>query len=180
VRRHSPINRFSWVHPKEPTQKRHDARVAELEQRWREKEGEPGRPYRGPAPAEQWDAAAWTTPAPYKKRRHLDGGIRHDLGWAIVAALEIFDEDNRTATKARIFSTDLLTATVERDTADSPEEALAMSLDRARRVDLDLITGLLGVGTDDARALLDGLVYPTIDDPDELIPATTALSGNVR
>ena len=31
-----------------------------------------------------------------------------------------------------------------------------------------------------ARDLLDGLVYPRLDDPDELIPATTALSGNVR
>ena len=55
-----------------------------------------------------------------------------------------------------------------------------MSLDRARRVDLDLIAGLLGVGTDDARALIDGLAYPSLDDPAELIPATTALSGNVR
>ena len=55
-----------------------------------------------------------------------------------------------------------------------------MSLDRARRVDLDMIAGLLGVGTDDARALIDGLVYPSLDDPDELIPAATALSGNVR
>jgi hypothetical protein len=84
--------------------------------------------------------------------------MRHDPGWAIVSALEIFDDDNGTAAKAPIFSTALLAATVIRDTADRPEEALAMSLDRGpRRVDLDLIAGLLGVGTDDARALIDGL-----------------------
>ena len=183
VRRHGPINRFTWVHPKEPTQERHDARVAEFEARWREHEGEPGARYRGPVPdglAEQWDAAAWETPAPYKKRRHLDGGIRHDSGWAIVSALEIFDDDTGTAVKAPIFSTDLLSAAVIRTSADSPEEALAMSLDRAHRVDMEMIAALLGVGADDARALLAGLVYPSLDDPDELIPAATALSGNVR
>ena len=52
----------------------------------------------------------WATPAPYKKRRHLDGGMRHDPGWAIVSALEIFDDDTGTAAKAPIFSTDLLSA----------------------------------------------------------------------
>jgi hypothetical protein len=83
--------------------------------------------------------------------------MRHDPGWAKVSALEIFDDDNGTAAKAPIFSTALLAATVVRDTADNPEEAPAMSLDRARRVDLDLMAGRLGVGTDDARALIDGL-----------------------
>lgn len=183
VRRHGPINRFTWVHPKEPTQQRHDARVAEFEARWRQKEGTPAAPYRGPVPdelAEQWDAAAWESPAPYKKRRHLDGGIRHDPGWAIVSALEIFDEDTGAAIKAPIFSTDLLSASVDRNSADNPEEALAISLDRARRVDIDLIAALLGVGAEDARAVLEGLVYPSLHDPEELIPASKALSGNVR
>ena len=143
----------------------------------------PGRPYPGPVPdelADQWDTAAWEAPAPYKKRRHLDGGMRHDPGWALVAALEIFDEDTGQARKAPIFSTDLLTARPDRTTADSPEEALAMSLDRAQRVDIDLIAALLEVPAADARDLIAGLVYPSLDDPDELVPAVTALSGNVR
>src|SRR5699024_6673437 len=118
---------------------RHDEKVAAAEARWREKEGQPGAPYGGPMPielAEQWDAAAWSTPAPYKKRRHLDGGMRHDPGWAVVSSLEIFDDDTGQARKAPIFSTDLLTAAPPRPTADTPEEALAMSLDRAGRVDI--------------------------------------------
>ena len=113
----------------------------------------PGAPYRGPVPdelAEQWDTAAWATPAPYKKRRHLDGGMRHDPGWAVVSALEIFDEDTGQAPKAPIFSTDLLTAAQRRLTADSPEDALAMSLDRNLRVDIDYIAGLLEVPASDA------------------------------
>ncbi len=55
-----------------------------------------------------------------------------------------------------------------------------MSLDRTQRVDIDLIAKLLNVDVTDARALVDGLVYPSLDDPDELIPAVTAVSGNVR
>lgn len=183
VRRHGPINRFTWVYPQEPSQERHDQKVAAAEAHWREKEGHPGSPYRGPVPpelAKQWDAAAWSTPAPYKKRRHLDGGMRHDPGWALVSALEIFDDDTGQARKAPIFSTDLLTTAEPRHTADTPEEALAMSLDRAGRVDIDLIAQLLEVPLDDARALIGGLVYPSLDDPDELVPAVSALSGNVR
>lgn len=183
VRRHGPINRFTWIYPKEITQARHDEKMAATEARWREKEGEPGAPYRGPVPDEllaRWDAAAWETPDPYKKRSHLDGGMRHDPGWAVVSALEIFDEDTGQALKAPIFSTDLLTPALERLHADSPEDAVAMSLDRNLRVDLDYIAELLEVPVADARDLIDGLVYPSLDDPDELVPASRALSGNVR
>lgn len=183
VRRHGPINRFTWIYPQEPSQERHDQKAVAAEARWREKEGQPGAPYRGPVPPElvdQWDAAAWSTPAPYKKRRHLDGGMRHDPGWALVSALEIFDDDTGQVRKAPIFSTDLLTAAEPRLIADTPEEALAMSLDRAGRVEVDLIAQLLEVPADDARVLIHGLVYSSLDDPAELVPAVTALSGNVR
>ncbi|CAM5672596.1 hypothetical protein MAUB1S_11868 [Mycolicibacterium aubagnense] len=55
-----------------------------------------------------------------------------------------------------------------------------MSMDRTQRVDVELIASLLGVDIADARDLLHGLVYPSVHDPEELVPATTALSGNVR
>lgn len=182
VRRHGPLNRFTWVYPT-GTQERHDQRLAAAETAWRAAEGTPERPYTGPVPddvAAQWDTEASEAPAPYKKRRHLDGGMRHDPGWALVASLEIFDEDTGTAQKSAIFSTDLLTPPLERASADTPEEALAMCLDRTQRVDVDLIANLLEVEVDDARDLIAGLVYPSLDDPDELVPAVSALSGNVR
>nr|VTP01799.1 hypothetical protein BIN_B_04199 [Mycobacterium riyadhense] len=182
VRRHGPLNRFTWIYP-QCTQGRHDKRYAAAEAAWRASEGTSEHPYTGPVPdelAQQWDSEAWEPPAPYKKRRHLDGGMRHDPGWALVAALEIFDEETATATKAPIFSTDLLTPPTEPTTADTPEEALAMSLDRTQRVDINLIASLLGTSVDDTRDLLTGLVYPSLDDPDELLPAVTALSGNIR
>jgi N12 class adenine-specific DNA methylase len=182
VSKRGPVNRFDWVQ-RNATQSLHDKRIAKLEQTWREQEGTTGCPYDGPVPeelAEQWETEAWQPPEPFKKFRHLEGGMRYDPGWAVVSALEDFDDDTGTATKTPIFTRDVLTATVERVTADTPEEALAMSLDRTRRVDVALISELLGVGDEDTRALLDGLVYPSLDDPDELVPATTALSGNVR
>jgi N12 class adenine-specific DNA methylase len=182
VAKRGPVNRFEWMQ-RNATQDRHDKRIAKLEREWREQEGTTGRPYDGPVPTElveQWETEAWQPPEPFKKFRHLEGGMRYDPGWAVVSALEDFDDDTGTATKAPIFTRDVLTAEIERTTADTPEEALAMSLDRTRRVDVDLISELLGTGEHDTRALLDGLVYPSLDDPDELVPATTALSGNVR
>ena len=180
---HGPLNRFTWVYPRTSPKNATTQRLAAAETAWRDKRRQPGRPYTGPVPDElaaQWDTAAWEAPAPYKKRRHLDGGMRHDPGWALVAALEIFDDDTGQARKAPIFSTDLLTARPDRTTADTPEEALAMCLDRAQRVDIDVIAALLEVPAADARDLIAGLVYPSLDDPDELVPAVTALSGNVR
>ena len=64
----------------------------------------------------------------------------------MVSALEIFEEATGQARKAPIFSTDVLTASRERSSAASPEEALAMSMDRLRRVDLDLIAVTAGRG----------------------------------
>lgn len=183
VATYGPINRFTWVQPKEPDQAAHDKKMAALEASWRRSVSTKNSRYSGPAPAElreQWDQQAWEAPARYKKRRHLDGGMRHDPGWAVVAALEIFDEHTQRALKSEIFSTDLLVAAPDKLSADTPEEALAISLDRTGRVDMALIAHLLGVGADDAQALLQGLVYPDLDDPTELTPATVALSGNVR
>ena len=182
VRRHGPLNRFTWVYPT-VTQERRDQRLAAAETAWRAAEGTPERPYTGPVPDERRrpmghrglgsTRALQKTPPP--RRRHAPrprmgagrraGNLRRRTG---------------TAQKAPIFSTDLLTPPLERATADTPEEALAMCLDRTQRVDIDLIAALLEVGVDDARDLIAGLVYPSLDDPDELVPAVTALSGNVR
>lgn len=183
VARYGPINRFTWVRFAEPDQAKHDKKVAALEARWRKKEGEDGAPYRGRVPAdlaEEWDQKGWETPEPYKKRGHLDGGIRHDPGWAVLSALELFNEATGAATKSPLFSTDILTAPEQVLSAASPEEALAVCMDRLQRVDVDMIASLLDVDAAVAVELLDGLVYPDPEDAEDLIPAPKALSGNVR
>ena len=183
VTKHGPVNRFKWVHPAAPTQESHDRKVAATEEKWRKQQGPEGFPYRGPVPehlAQQWDEAAWAPRSPYKRRPHLDGGMKNDPGWAIVASLEIFDEETGTALKAPIFSVDLLTARAVPDTASTISDALAISLDQHHRVDVDYIAALLDIPAEQARQQLHGLVYPSLDDPEDLVPAVTALSGNVR
>lgn len=183
VAKHGPINRFKWIYPKPPTREAHDRKVAAAEERWRKQHGFDGFPYRGAVPAElmaRWDEAGWAERAPYKRRPHLDGGMKSDPGWANVAALEIFDEQTGKATKAPIFSVDLLSARTTRERAENITDALAMCLDERRRVDVEHIAGLLELSVEAAREQLHGLVYPSLSDPDELVPAPTALSGNVR
>jgi len=182
---HGPVNRFTWTNPKPVTADKHDERMVKFEEQWRRKEGLDGLPYPGPVPEEiraAWDERAWQAAAPVKRFAHLDGGIRNDPGFATVAALEFFDEDTQTAAKAPIFATDVLSRRPERTTttAATVEEALAISLDESRVVDVARIATLLGAGEADTRAALVGAVYPDTTDPTRLIPAATYLSGNVR
>jgi len=64
--------------------------------------------------------------------------------------------------------------------AATVEEALAISLDESRVVDVARIATLLGASEDDTRTALVGKVYPDTTDATRLIPAVTYLSGNVR
>ncbi|ORV08070.1 helicase [Mycolicibacterium fallax] len=179
VGKHGAINRFKLTTPKAPTQKKHDDRMAEAELKWRDQNGE----YDGAVPAEllaEWDARAWEPAAPQRRRPHVEGGLLHDPGWADLAALEIFDENTGLPKKAPIFSVDLLTAPVVIDHADSIDDALAISMDARHRVDVEHIAQLLGDSVENTRDRLSGLVYPSLHNPAELIPAAQALSGNVR
>ena len=120
-------------------------------------------------------------PAPYKKRRHLDGGMRHDPGWALVSAP--WKSSTKTPAKpAKPPSSPPTCSPPPRSatTADSPEEALAMSLDRSSASTSTSSPHYSKSPAVDARELIAGLVYPSLDDPDELVPAVNALSGNVR
>jgi N12 class adenine-specific DNA methylase len=183
VTKHGPINRFTWIYPQPPTQEAHDRKVAKAQESWRKARGEDGMPYRGPIPEhllEDWSQKAWEPGSPYKRRPHLDGGMKYDPRWANVAALEIFNEHTGEALKAPIFSVDVLNVRAVPDTAASIEDAVAISIDQHQRIDIGYIAGLLGIEPAAARDQLRGLAYPSLDDPDELVPAVSALSGNVR
>src|SRR5690606_37804219 len=117
---------------------------------------------------------------PYKLRPHIVTPLRHDPSWTTVQALEIYEEQTHAVRKAPIFSVDLLGPPTVRDRAETAEEALDISLDQHGGVDVDHIATLLGTDRDTARERLRGLVFPSLRDPDVLIPAATALSGNVR
>ena len=179
VAKHGAINRFKLTEPKPRTQAQHDEAVDDAEKVWRAANND----FDSEIPAElaaEWDAAAWEPAAPQKRQPHIPKVLRNDPGWADLAALESFDEDTGLPTKAPIFSVDLLADPVTITHAENIHDALAVCLDQHQRVDVAHIAALLADTEDSVREQLRGLVYPSLSNPDQLIPAVTALSGNVR
>ena len=94
-------------------------------------------------------------------------------------ALEEFDPAGQRAAKADIFSRRVIAPRAPRLGADTPADALAISLDTCGQARLAEIARLLGTSEEDARGQLGTLVF---DDPESgnLVPAAEYLSGQVR
>lgn len=105
--------------------------------------------------------------------------FRRDPFYALVMALESYDEGSQVATPAQLLSQRVVVPRTPVLGVDTPEEALAVSLDTTGTADLETIAGLLGVDAQEARASLGTLVYDDPDAEDRLIPAAAYLSGNV-
>lgn len=105
--------------------------------------------------------------------------LREDPFGPLVFALEVFDEDSQEAQPAALLERRVILPRAEKLGADTPVEALHLSLNRDGKVDLAYIAGLLGIEPDEARDQLGSLVY---DEPgtDRLVPAAEYLSGNIR
>lgn len=105
--------------------------------------------------------------------------FQRDPRSALVRALEQFDESEQTAAPASLLLERMVVPRQQRQGADTPSEAISMSLDQTGGVDLELIGDLLGVEQDQARTQLGELVF---DDPatQELVFAPEYLSGDVR
>lgn len=105
--------------------------------------------------------------------------FRQDPHAPLTRALERFDEETQAAEPASLLVRRVVTPRPELQGADTPQEAVAMSLDRTGRVELPLVASLLGVEEDVARAQLGTMVF---DDPDtgELVYEPEYLSGDVR
>jgi N12 class adenine-specific DNA methylase/SAM-dependent methyltransferase len=115
----------------------------------------------------------------FRQARPAMGGFRDDPDARSVMAVEVFDPETQTATKAAVFHRRVVTPREPRRGADTAQDALAICLDERGRVDLDVISGLLGVDATTARAELAELVW---DDPQtgRVVPAAEYLSGDVR
>lgn len=105
--------------------------------------------------------------------------FRTDPHSPVVRALEAYDEQTQTATRATIQERRVLEPPAQVTQAQSPADALAIALDTRGVPDLELIAELLDVEADEARRQLGDLVF---DEPgnDRLVPAPEYLSGNVR
>lgn len=115
----------------------------------------------------------------YRRMNPAMGGFDVDPDFRTILALEEFDPDSQSATKAAIFTRRLLAPAAARYGADTADDALAVSLDETGRVDIDRIAELLDLDADQALAQLADRVYrdPTTS---ELVPAEQYLSGDVR
>ena len=105
--------------------------------------------------------------------------LRRDPFGPLVRALESYDEVTGVATPATILTERVVQPRTPILGADTPADALAVSLEAHGRVDLADIARLRGVTEAEARAELGTLVYR---DPagGALVPAVEYLSGNVR
>ncbi|HKT04655.1 MAG TPA: DEAD/DEAH box helicase family protein, partial [Rugosimonospora sp.] len=114
-----------------------------------------------------------------RRVRPKQGGFRDDPFSPVVRALEVFDEETQTATKADIFRQRVVAPRPPRLGADNPADALAICLDDHGEVRLDRVAWLLGVDEAAARHALGTLVF---DEPGtgRLQPAAAYLSGDVK
>lgn len=98
---------------------------------------------------------------------------------ATVLALEMFDADTQSASKAAIFSQRVVLPRAPRSGADTPADAIAIAWDTDGELKLATVARLLGDPEDVARERLGTLVF---DDPEtgRLATAAEYLSGNVR
>jgi hypothetical protein len=113
------------------------------------------------------------------RRRPSMGGFRRDPDFVTVLALEDFDDDTRTATKAALLTRRVNRPRERATHADSPAEAIALCRDELGRFDLDRVVELLGVQRAEAQRQLADVAF--IDPAtDTWVPADEYLTGNVR
>jgi N12 class adenine-specific DNA methylase len=86
---------------------------------------------------------------------------KHDPFGPLVRALENFDESTQTAAPAALLTDRVVAPRAPRLGADTPQDALAICLDRHARVDLEEIARPLGTTTQDAREQLGARAWPT-------------------
>lgn len=106
--------------------------------------------------------------------------LRRDPSSAIVFALEIYDDETQTATPARILTDRVIAPRPAILGADTPQEAVAISLEWHGEINVDTVADLLGINTVAARAQLTEVAYEDPAAPGKFVSAAAYLSGDVR
>lgn len=111
-----------------------------------------------------------------KNKKLLSGNVDAPF----IRALENYDKDSGTATKAAIFAKNTVTAVTTATHADTVEEALTISMNETGGVDVKRIAQLTGRNADSVRSeiLERGLAFKNRNG--DLESAELYLSGNVR
>lgn len=109
--------------------------------------------------------------------------LREDPYGSLVMSLEVFDNATQAALPATLLQRRVLEPRRAVTRADSPTDALALSLDQTGGVDMDYIAGLLGTDRDSAIQQLDTTIYPVPGEdrePTTYVTREEYLSGDVR
>jgi N12 class adenine-specific DNA methylase len=183
VSAYGPLNRAVVTEARPRSAADIAARMATLEREWRaalpiDGSIEPGSSIVPAEVKDVWREQAEQSRPATRTQEHLKI-LRGDPSLGLVLALEVFDEASGTTTKAAVFERDVLAFRERPERAETAADALAISLDETRSVDLDRIAGLLGVETSQAREMLGSTVFPE-PGTGALIPAVKYLSGDVR
>jgi len=121
----------------------------------------------------------FTITASGQRRTPTLGGFRKDPGFARVCALEIYDGDADRAIPASLLEHRVVRPAEPVTSADSPADAMAISLQQRGRFDPEFVADLLAIDAEALEATMGELVFR---DPETsaLVPRSEYLSGNVR
>nr|WP_255459513.1 helicase-related protein [Micrococcus sp. TA1] len=182
VNSYGPINRSEdiWKTPRPQEQAQ---KVRELEAAWRATLPEDGEMDRSEVPVPAELASAWAAEAAepefsHRRQPHLEF-LAGDPKLGLLRACEVFDEQEQTAEPAALLTRDVIEYRPRPERAESVEDAIAISLEETRTVDVDRVAGLLGVDADEAQTMMAGHVF-TDPETGVLTPKVAYLSGNVR
>ncbi|AEF43133.1 hypothetical protein AS9A_P20089 (plasmid) [Hoyosella subflava DQS3-9A1] len=145
------------------------------------------RSHTGEVPAEireQLYDEASTPRSPRKVRSHLEGAIARDPRLGMVLGAEDFTSDydgsNAVAVKGPIFTEDVTPFTDPAVSAETAEEAAAISFDETGEIRPERMAELLGMSIPDTLAASRGTIFPSLDDDHRWEFAATFLSGHIR
>lgn len=113
------------------------------------------------------------------RRRPSMGGFRRDPDFVTVLALEDFDDDTRTATKAALLTRRVNRPRERATRAETPAEAIALCRDELGTLDLPRIAELLGAERAEAERQIAEVAF--LDPATQTwVPTDEYLTGNVR
>src|SRR5699024_6528422 len=97
----------------------------------------------------------------------------------LLRAMEAFDEQTQTAEPGALMTQNVVEYRPRPERAESKVDAIAMSLDETRRIDLARISALLDVDEAQARQMVSAHAFVRAESG-EFVPAVSYLSGDVR
>ena len=108
--------------------------------------------------------------------------LKGDAGYTLVSELEVKDEQGNVTGKADIFTKNTVRPNTVITHADSPEEALIISVAEKGKVDFDCMTEITGMSKESLISALTetGQIYRLPQPEEKYVTADEYLTGNIR